>query len=76
MAASAPKISRPRGYSDLFPPCRTDGCHDIADGLDGTYCGKCHSDREWQRCRQGAETVRQQIAAGLAFADALIPQAE
>jgi len=37
-------------YADVFPECRTDGCHDVADHPSG-WCDRCASDREWEaRC--------------------------
>jgi hypothetical protein len=57
MPMRGPRALRAR-YSELFPACQTDGCHDIADGLDGRYCGKCHSDREWSQRRTTASAAR------------------
>jgi hypothetical protein len=69
----APTTPTPKSrYELLFPACP---CGDLADSRDGLY-DRCASDREFELRRQGAEIARQQITAGMTFADALNPLAE
>lgn len=52
------RIHRAR-FEDLYPACRTDGCHDIGEGAD-QLCNRCASEREWNERR---ESMRQQRGA-------------
>ena len=44
LRAVRPAIER---YRELFPPCATDNCYEIADTR-SAYCDRCSSNREFE----------------------------
>jgi hypothetical protein len=75
---AAPVAPKRLSYAELMPAC-SNGCGDLVEKV-GESCYHCAAEAVYQadraRREQGAEIARQQIAAGLSFADVLNPLAE
>lgn len=56
MAPEPVRIHRAR-FDDLYPPCKTPGCHDIGEGAD-QLCNRCASNLEWEQRRESMRQAR------------------